>query len=76
MPPDGSLVNCLVEHRDQVADQKCHGFLAKMSQIIFTDYRLIKGFYQECAADVKKASCGQISAKEEQVCIYNLLFKV
>ena len=58
---DGSLVNCMVEHRENVKDEKCLGFLSKMAAIVFSDYRLIKGFYQHCSSDIKKFKCAKLS---------------
>ena len=57
----GFLMSCLLEHRQLVDDQKCKTFLTRMAAIVFEDYRLIKGFYDNCADDVKKTNCGSIS---------------
>jgi len=62
----GYLTNCLIEHRHKVTDAKCKSFLTKMSAIVFEDYRLIRGFYDHCASDVKKFKCGTISQPEEE----------
>ncbi|XP_065064427.1 Golgi apparatus protein 1-like [Rhopilema esculentum] len=64
-PNDGSFVNCLVEHRELAKDQKCRAFLHKMAAIVYSDYRLIKGFYNECHQDVVKYNCGKLSTKTE-----------
>ena len=78
----GFLVNCLIEHRHTVNDQRCRSFLTKMSAIIFEDYRLIKGFYDNCVTEVKKTNCGQLSKASEDVvsisnssCIIHLEWK-
>lgn len=57
---DGFFMNCLVEHRNEVKDEKCHTFLTKMASVIFNDYRLIHGFYEKCHNDVKRLKCGQL----------------
>lgn len=62
----GYLTNCLIEHRHKVTDAKCKSFLTKMSAIVFEDYRLIRGFYDHCASEVKKFKCGTISQPEEE----------
>ena len=67
LPPDGSVVNCLVDHRELAKDSKCRSFLHKMAAIVYSDYRLIKGFYQKCHQDVKKHKCGKLSTKNENV---------
>ena len=72
LPPDGSVVSCLVEHREIAKDGKCRSFLHKMAAIVYSDYRLIKGFYQQCHQDVKKFNCGKLSTKNENVCFYQL----
>ncbi|XP_057291039.1 Golgi apparatus protein 1-like isoform X2 [Hydractinia symbiolongicarpus] len=61
----GFLMNCLIEHRHNVQDQKCSSFLTRMSSIVFSDYRLIKGFYENCHKDVKTLNCGQLAATTE-----------
>ena len=60
-PEDGSLVSCMVEHRENVTDVKCLEFLSKMAAIVFSDYRLIKGFYKHCSLDIKKFKCAKLS---------------
>jgi len=57
---DGFFMNCLVEHRNDIKDEKCHTFLTKMAVVIFNDYRLIHGFYEKCNVDVKLLKCGQL----------------
>ncbi|XP_065676137.1 Golgi apparatus protein 1-like isoform X1 [Hydra vulgaris] len=62
----GFLMNCLLEHRQMVDDHSCKQFLMRMSAIVFEDYRLIKGFYDHCEADVKKTNCGSLSKPSEE----------
>ena len=63
---DGFFMNCLVEHRHEIKDQKCHTFLTKMAAVIFSDYRLISGFYEDCHQDVKKLKCGQLTGDHDE----------
>ena len=69
-------MNCMVENRHEVEDTKCKGFLNKMAAIIFSDYRLIKGFYDDCVEDIKHTKCGQITRPDddEAVCFLFSLF--
>ena len=60
-------MNCLVENRHEVHDQKCKSFLNRMAAIVFSDYRLIYGFYENCLSDIKELKCGQISRPEYDV---------
>jgi hypothetical protein len=34
---------------------------------VFSDYRLLKNFYKDCTADVKKFQCGRVDSLEEGV---------
>lgn len=68
-PKTGELVPCLVENKDQIQNKRCKHIINKLAQILFTDYRLLKHFYQECDEDVKKFKCGRIDEKEEGVSI-------
>ena len=39
-----------------------------MAIIVFEDYRLIYGFYENCVEDVKKLDCGTLAqAQDEEV---------
>lgn len=39
-----------------------------MAAIVFEDYRLIYGFYDHCAKDVKDLNCGTLAkAQDEEV---------
>lgn len=65
-------MNCMVEYRHDVEDNKCKAFLNKMAAIIFSDYRLIKGFYDSCVKDIKSLKCGQISRPDDEDNVSNL----
>ena len=56
-----------MENRNEIKDSKCRSFINKMAVIVFSDYRLIKGFYDSCVKDVKKLNCGQLSQPEDKV---------
>ena len=59
-------MSCMVENRHDIEDTKCKAFLNKMASIIFSDYRLIKGFYDSCVKDIKRLKCGQISKPDDE----------
>ncbi|XP_066933880.1 Golgi apparatus protein 1-like isoform X5 [Clytia hemisphaerica] len=61
----GFLMNCMVENRHEVEDTKCKGFLNKMAAIIFSDYRLIKGFYDDCHKDITTMKCAIITRPDD-----------
>lgn len=63
-------MNCLVEHRQKIKDPKCRTFINKMAAVVFSDYRLIKGFYDSCVDDVRKLNCGQLSQPEDKVKLF------
>ena len=64
----GFFTNCLIENRHEITETKCKSFLQKMAIIVFEDYRLIYGFYENCVEDVKKLDCGTLAqAQDEEV---------
>ena len=66
-PNTGDLVPCLVENKDGIQNTRCKNVVKKLAQILFSDYRLLKHFYKDCTADVKKFQCGRLDAVEEGV---------
>ncbi|CAB4009913.1 Golgi apparatus 1-like, partial [Paramuricea clavata] len=56
-PNTGDLVLCLVGNKDGIQNARCKHIVNKLAQIVFTDYRLLKNFYKDCTADVKKFQC-------------------
>ncbi|XP_070575745.1 Golgi apparatus protein 1-like isoform X2 [Ptychodera flava] len=56
----GMIIPCLLDNKDNITHQQCRQYLTKMASIIFSDYRLINGFYAECKDDVDQFSCGSI----------------
>ncbi|XP_030587080.1 Golgi apparatus protein 1 isoform X3 [Archocentrus centrarchus] len=57
----GYLVSCLVDHRGNITDYQCNQYITKMTTIVFSDYRLICGFMDECHDDINTLKCGSIS---------------
>ncbi|XP_077982397.1 Golgi apparatus protein 1-like [Glandiceps talaboti] len=54
----GLVIPCLLEHKQNITHQQCRQYLTKMATIIFSDYRLINGFYDQCMNDIKDFGCG------------------
>ncbi|XP_069511249.1 Golgi apparatus protein 1 isoform X2 [Ambystoma mexicanum] len=61
----GYLVSCLVEHRVNITEYQCHQYITKMTAIIYSDYRLICGFMEECKEDINNLRCGSIRPGEK-----------
>uniref|UniRef100_A0A8C4QBS8 Golgi apparatus protein 1 n=1 Tax=Eptatretus burgeri TaxID=7764 RepID=A0A8C4QBS8_EPTBU len=57
----GYIISCLVDNRVNISDYECHQFITRMASIIFSDYRLICGFVDNCKADINRLRCGRIS---------------
>ena len=66
-PKTGDIVPCLVENKNHIQNTRCKHVVSKLAQILFSDYRLLKGFYKVCTGDVKKFQCGRVDALEEGV---------
>ncbi|XP_033124671.1 Golgi apparatus protein 1-like [Anneissia japonica] len=56
----GEVLPCLYEHLENVTAPQCLQYLKRMMAITFSDYRLIKGFYDTCRDDIETTSCGDV----------------
>uniref|UniRef100_A0A9J8C708 Golgi apparatus protein 1 n=1 Tax=Cyprinus carpio carpio TaxID=630221 RepID=A0A9J8C708_CYPCA len=63
----GYLVSCLVEHRTNISEYQCSQYITKMTSIVFSDYRLICGFMDQCKDDINKLHCGSVNTGEKDV---------
>lgn len=61
----GYLMSCLVDHRGNISDYQCKQYITKMTSIIFSDYRLICGFMDNCRDDINTLRCGSISTGDK-----------
>ncbi|KAI2579683.1 golgi glycoprotein 1, partial [Homo sapiens] len=59
------MVSCLVDHRGNITEYQCHQYITKMTAIIFSDYRLICGFMDDCKNDINILKCGSIRLGEK-----------
>lgn len=59
------MVSCLVDHRGNITEYQCHQYITKMTAIIFSDYRLICGFMDDCKNDINLLKCGSIRLGEK-----------
>ena len=50
---------------------QCKTFLVKVGSVIFSDYRLIERFTNECKEDISKFQCGRLG-DEGKVCCLDL----
>ncbi|XP_078689885.1 Golgi apparatus protein 1-like isoform X5 [Branchiostoma floridae x Branchiostoma belcheri] len=63
----GLVISCLMDHKGNISNQQCHQFLVKMTSIVFSDYRLIEHFVEDCSADIQKFQCGRVSSRDEEI---------
>ena len=68
----GELIPCLLENRQKVTNPKCKHMLTKMQVIIFSNYRLIKGFFDDCHEDVLKFKCGRLETEDDEEVQYEV----
>ncbi|XP_066493030.1 Golgi apparatus protein 1 [Tiliqua scincoides] len=62
---NGYVLSCLVDHRGNITEYQCHQYITKMTAIIFSDYRLICGFMEDCRGDINTLKCGSIRLGEK-----------
>ena len=60
------LIPCLLENRQNITKSKCKHLMTKLQAVVFSNYRLIKGFINDCSADVGKFKCGRLVSEEEE----------
>ncbi|TRY85806.1 hypothetical protein DNTS_011855 [Danionella cerebrum] len=63
----GYLVSCLVDHRTNISEYQCSQYITKMASIIFSNFRLICGFMDQCKEDINKMHCGSVSTGEKDL---------
>ena len=59
------VIPCLIEHLSNVTDRSCRAFLRRMEGIVFSDYRLIHKFVEQCTNDINRLGCGRVERPEE-----------
>lgn len=62
----GLIIPCLVDNIENVTGN-CHTYLEKMARIVFSDYRLIYHFVDQCSVDIEQLKCGRIGPADENV---------
>ncbi|XP_039254984.2 Golgi apparatus protein 1-like [Styela clava] len=53
----GKLIPCLLDEKDKIQLRPCYHFLVKMGTIIYSDYRLVCNFIEDCKEDIQKHHC-------------------
>ncbi|XP_078606747.1 Golgi apparatus protein 1-like isoform X10 [Branchiostoma floridae x Branchiostoma japonicum] len=62
----GLVISCLMDHKGNISNQQCHQFLVKMTSIVFSDYRLVENFVNDCTADIQKFQCGRVMSRDDE----------
>ncbi|XP_033755348.1 Golgi apparatus protein 1-like [Pecten maximus] len=57
----GQIIPCLVENIENITDKNCRTYLNKMARIVFSDYRMVYGFIDECTDDINTHKCGRLT---------------
>lgn len=57
---NGFLLSCLLGHRENITLDQCKIFLKNVAALIFSDYRLISNFQEDCNSDIEKLQCGRL----------------
>ncbi|XP_050395779.1 Golgi apparatus protein 1 isoform X2 [Patella vulgata] len=67
----GFMIPCLIEHIENVTNKACQQYLAKMSSIVFSDYRLVYKFVENCETDIQTLQCGRLLDKKDEQALHN-----
>ncbi|XP_048735451.2 Golgi apparatus protein 1-like isoform X2 [Ostrea edulis] len=60
----GLIIPCLVDSIENITGN-CRTYLEKMARIVFSDYRLIYHFVDQCTADIELFRCGRVAPIDE-----------
>ncbi|XP_061189977.1 Golgi apparatus protein 1-like isoform X2 [Saccostrea echinata] len=60
----GLIIPCLVDNIVNITGN-CRTYLEKMARIVFSDYRLIFHFVDQCNADIQQFGCGRVAPLDE-----------
>nr|XP_022342252.1 Golgi apparatus protein 1-like [Crassostrea virginica] len=60
----GLVIPCLVDNIENVTGS-CRTYLEKMERIVFSDYRLIYHFMEQCGDEINKQKCGRIAPLDQ-----------
>lgn len=60
------MIPCLVDNIENVTGS-CRTYLEKMERIVFSDYRLIYHFMEQCGDEINKQKCGRIAPLDQNV---------
>lgn len=60
----GQLLSCLIENKEHITTGLCRDFISRVGSIVFTDYRLIAGFADNCENDIEQLKCGRHDTEE------------
>ena len=69
----GHRISCLIEHKDNVTGAGCKQFLTKMASIVFSDYRLIYRFVDQCNNDINTLHCGRTNTEDDAVSVWRMV---
>ena len=61
----GARISCLIEHKENVTQSACRQFISRMGSIMFSDYRLVSNFINQCYDDIDRMQCGRMESLTE-----------
>ncbi|OWF45073.1 Golgi apparatus protein 1-like [Mizuhopecten yessoensis] len=62
----GQIIPCLVENIENITDNNCRTYLNKMARIVFSDFRMVYGFVDECSSDIQAHQCGRLQFEDSK----------
>lgn len=62
---NGFLVSCLLSYRENITQDQCRIFLKNIAALVFSDYRLVNHFQEDCSNDIDKFKCGRLEKNSE-----------
>ncbi|XP_062501664.1 Golgi apparatus protein 1-like isoform X2 [Corticium candelabrum] len=64
---NGELLPCLLAIRRDMKSVNCQNILLRIQMIVFSDFRLIRGFVEDCRSDIEKFNCAKVEVLDRSL---------
>ena len=59
------LATCLLSHQENIHTEACKKFIKHIGPLIFSDYRLVSSFIENCENDIRRFQCGRLEKSND-----------
>ncbi|KAJ4442010.1 hypothetical protein ANN_11874 [Periplaneta americana] len=62
----GALLACMIDRRESIKSVPCRAFIQRLEWVVFSDFRMIAHFTDDCKDDINKHECGRLQTEQAQ----------